>query len=248
MLTSQVLARQLTCPSVGRREQSGLESRFDSEYTLVTFFEHLIGLHIDYKSSGLLREFDCSNGIADIVLFELHSEWRRSLALKNVPPRWAYWLYSLPYPESFETEIARQAAGVTRRVAVTYLKLMADLGFCEKVAGCDQWRMIAQPKPFIESFYAIEAKLRDWKRALSQATRYKDYATQSWVLLDEYAVRAALNNLDQFEHLNVGLISISHSASVTAHFVPHTSTPKSQLRFWQANAEAARRFVVDPTS
>lgn len=247
MLTSQVLARHMSCPAMGREEMVCESPRFDSELALVTFFEQLIDLHIDRGNTGILREFDSPNGVADIVLFELHSHWEQSVALKDVPPRWAYWLHSLPYPECFKTDDASRIAGTTRRQAITFLNLVTDAGFCERIDSQDAWRVVFQPKPFVQDFYAIEAKLRDWKRALSQASRYRDYAVQSWVLLDEYAVRPALDNIDLFEHLNIGLATIAYSAEITAHFVPHVTAPKSQLRYWQANAEAARRFALDAT-
>lgn len=247
MLTSQVLGNHMTCPATGQEEIVSESSRFDSEHALVTFFEQRIGLRIDRRSTGILREFDSPNGVADIVLFELHAHWERSITLKDVPPRWAYWLHSLPYPECFKTDDARRIAGTTRRQAITFLNLVTDAGFCEKIDNQDEWRVVFQPKPFVQDFYAVEAKLRDWKRALSQASRYRDYASQSWVLLDEYAVRPALSNIELFEHLNIGLATIACSAEITAHFVPHITAPKSQLRYWQANAEAARRFALEAT-
>ena len=245
MLMNQVLAKQMKCPPIDQRDQLTDLPRFNSEHTLVTLFEHLLDLHIDSRNTGLLREFDCSNGIADIVLFELHNHWEESIGLKDIPPRWAYWLHSLPFPECFKTDDARQIAGVTRRQAISFLKLVVDLGFCEGTGGRDEWRVVMQPNPIVERFYAIEAKLRDWKRALSQAARYQDYAVQSWVLLDEHAIRPALDNVELFEHLNIGLAAISQSARPTAYFVPHIAMPKSNLRYWQANAETARRLALD---
>lgn len=248
MLTSQVLAKQLTCPFSGHAESVVSNLRFDTEFALVVFFERLIGLLIDPKRTGLLREFDSPNGIADIVLLELHDHWECSIALKDIPPRWAYWLHCLPHPGCFTTEDARRIAGVTRRQAITFLKLLVDLGFCEKVDGNDEWRIVTRPNPLVEGFYAIEAKLRDWKRALSQAARYRDYAVQSWVLLDERAARPALENIEQFERLNIGLATISPSEQVLAHFVPQITPPKSQLRYWQANAEVAQRLILGTKS
>lgn len=247
MLTSQVLAKHMSYSTNELEERTTQRSRFDSEHALVSFFEQLIGQHTNQGNTSILREFDSPNGIADIVVFELHNQWEKSLALKDVPPRWAYWLYSLPYPECFKTEDASRIAGVTHRQANTFLNLITEVGFCEKVGSQGTWRVVFQPKPFVEDFYAIEAKLRDWKRALSQASRYRDYAVQSWVLLDEHAVRPALDNIKLFERLNIGLATIACSAEVTVHFLPYAAAPRSQLRYWQANAEAARRFALDAT-
>ncbi|MNY35700.1 hypothetical protein D3C86_1701280 [compost metagenome] len=82
--------------------------------------------------------------------------------------------------------------------------------------------------------YAIEAKLKDWKRALKQAYRYRWFAEYSFVVLDSYHSRAALKNLDVFEKYNVGLASISTDGILHRHFNPKRKTPfdrKMQILF-----------------
>lgn len=245
MVTSHVLAKTMKWPEAGHGTSRPSCSRFESEHALVKLFENLVDVDIDRRTSGLVRELDCSNGIADIVLFELRDQWEESISLKDVPPRWAYWLFCLPYPEAFTTDDAGHIGGATRRQTLAFLRLLVELGFCEETDRAGFWRKAFQPKPIVENFYAIEAKLRDWKRALLQAARYREYAAQSWVLLDDSSVRPALENLPQFERLNIGLASISRKQHVIAHYLPALASPKSELRYWQANAEVARRFMQD---
>jgi hypothetical protein len=61
--------------------------------------------------------------------------------------------------------------------------------------------------PTITEFYAIEAKLKDWKGGLYQAIRYKNFAQKSFLALSsEYIHRVNRNMLIEN---NIGLISVS---------------------------------------
>ncbi len=58
---------------------------------------------------------------------------------------------------------------------------------------------------------AIEAKVSDWTRALYQATRYRQFAHRTYVLLDESGLSKAKRRRDVFENAGVGLIGKSES-------------------------------------
>jgi len=82
--------------------------------------------------------------------------------------------------------------------------------------------------------FAIEAKLKDWKRALKQAYRYKWFAEYSFVVLDAYYAKAALKNREYFVKYNVGLASISPDGTLQRHFNPIRQAPfdlKMQILF-----------------
>ena len=72
---------------------------------------------------------------------------------------------------------------------------------------------------------AIEAKLRNWKRALDQAFRYKWFAKKSIVVLDSANILPAVSNLDQFKKYNIGLAEINKRGNVFLHFNPKKSAP-----------------------
>jgi len=61
---------------------------------------------------------------------------------------------------------------------------------------------------------AIEAKLKNWKRALKQAYRYKWFASYTYVVMDDNYIRPALKNKSLFKKFNVGLASIKKNDGV----------------------------------
>jgi hypothetical protein len=74
---------------------------------------------------------------------------------------------------------------------------------------------------------ALEMKLRDWRRALTQAFRYRSFAHVVFVVLDAAHAAPAIRSLDRFRRSNVGLISIDDvSGTAQIHFVPRVSAPR----------------------
>lgn len=72
---------------------------------------------------------------------------------------------------------------------------------------------------------AIEAKLKDWKRALKQAYRYRWFAEYAFVVLDAHHAKPAINNIDIFQKYNVGLASINPEGDLERHFTPKRQQP-----------------------
>lgn len=56
---------------------------------------------------------------------------------------------------------------------------------------------------------AIEAKLKDWKRGLFQAYRYRRYADKSYLAVYSKHMNPPLKNIEQFKKYNVGLIEVT---------------------------------------
>ena len=71
----------------------------------------------------------------------------------------------------------------------------------------------------------IELKLKNWKRALAQAYKYKSFSDISYVCMDESNVSSVLNHLDMFEKYNIGLITISKSKKVKIVYKPNATEP-----------------------
>lgn len=74
---------------------------------------------------------------------------------------------------------------------------------------------------------AIEFKLRNWKRALTQAYRYKSFSNYSIVILDEHYIRPALLNLDMFIKANIGLCGLSDVGQFKVYQKPFLQQPYS---------------------
>lgn len=214
---------------------------FESELKLVELFETMLG-HKLTPQTKMLRELVGADGIADIVLFDLYKNHQKNLRLGDVHPRWAYALRELPYRKKFTLDDFINITGASKQRVKSELTNFVNLGYCTKSSNSKTWTKVSQPSPITKNIVAVEAKLKDWRRAVKQASRYKDYANQSWVLLDEASVRNALNHLFIFKEMNIGLASINHHGSVSLYHSPQALQPKSEIRFWQANSIIASRI------
>lgn len=72
---------------------------------------------------------------------------------------------------------------------------------------------------------AIEVKLKNWKRALEQAYRYRCFAFHSYVFLDKRHASPAIKNKTLFLRYNIGLASVSKEGKIEFHFKPKKGNP-----------------------
>jgi predicted transcriptional regulator len=72
---------------------------------------------------------------------------------------------------------------------------------------------------------AIEVKLKNWRRALEQAYRYRSFAYYSYVFLDERFVDSAIKNKKLFLQYNIGLASVSKNKGINILFKPAKGNP-----------------------
>ena len=80
----------------------------------------------------------------------------------------------------------------------------------------------------LKNSIAIEAKLKNWKRALNQAYRYKWFSEKSFVLLPEENISPANKNIDLFKKMNVGLATVSKNKKIDILFNPERENPYSE--------------------
>ena len=73
---------------------------------------------------------------------------------------------------------------------------------------------------------SIEFKLKNWKRALMQAYRYKGFSHKSYVVLDEDHSRRAVECIDEFIRSNIGLGTVKDN-TITFHYSPTLEEPFS---------------------
>lgn len=77
----------------------------------------------------------------------------------------------------------------------------------------------------LKNAIAIEAKLKDWKRALKQAYRYKWFSDCSYVCLPSTNIKPATVNIESFKKLQVGLISVSKDSGFNVIYNPRPTKP-----------------------
>ncbi len=63
---------------------------------------------------------------------------------------------------------------------------------------------------------AFEAKLKDWRKGLQQAFRYRYFADKSILVMPADSINAAVSNLDHFRELEVGLWSFDKASGKIA--------------------------------
>ena len=79
-----------------------------------------------------------------------------------------------------------------------------------------------------ESLLAFEMKLTDWRKALSQACRYRYFANAAYVVLPPAAAKLARGKLELFRSLNVGLWSFDpDSGRIARIYSPRPAKPLS---------------------
>jgi len=95
----------------------------------------------------------------------------------------------------------------------------------------------------ISDCIAIEVKLKNWKRALHQAHRYKWFANQSYVLLPESNIKPALKQIEMFKTFNVWLIWFEKDR-IIKHFIPNKEKPISNKMNYLLNEEMILRWDI----
>jgi hypothetical protein len=72
---------------------------------------------------------------------------------------------------------------------------------------------------------ALEMKLRNWKRALAQAFRYRSFAHVAYVVLDAAHAKPAIKAIERFRRSRVGLITVDQNGVVEFHYTPDPDQP-----------------------
>jgi len=87
----------------------------------------------------------------------------------------------------------------------------------------------------ITQTYAVELKLSKWRTALKQAVRGKSFAEFRYVVLDADHVDAALDNKQEFQERDVGLLSVDTQGNCVEHVSATRVNPFSPLHTWLLN-------------
>lgn len=95
----------------------------------------------------------------------------------------------------------------------------------------------------IHSIMAFEMKLRNWKRALSQAFKYRAFSNLSFVVVDSDHSAPAIDNIRLFQRVNVGLLSLDDEGNIRSHFSPRPDEPYCKAFY---EAQLTKLFQVSP--
>ncbi|MGB8259661.1 MAG: helix-turn-helix domain-containing protein [Terracidiphilus sp.] len=181
----------------------------------------------------LARESACSEGRADLVwgrfeearsLGELrcHAGLLQNLTCSRV-------LAVLYREAGLRAEDLRRRVGVSRPVLQKWLHALVEAGLIERDAG-DSYSLIAPRKIPKAEICSFELKLKNWQRALYQATRYRSFSQRVFVVMPPSPAELACRHKDLFKNANVGLVSHDTSGQSRILVRPKTRRPHATYR------------------
>lgn len=189
---------------------------------MVNLFKTTYSQKFEDSNIRILEEVKLGFGVADLVITELkddvHFEKRERLSTTDLS---VYTLVNRKRKISFD-----EINSITRLGKNELKKALNRLIEYDYVKKEDSLVLLNRNYilPFKKSI-AFEAKLKNWKRAFTQAYRYKWFADYSYVILDEAHAKPAIKSISHFKNHNVGLLTISIDSRIDIHFSPTRQYP-----------------------
>lgn len=225
---------------------------FRYEIDLVTSALHF--LHTTNSGDYLIyNEFEAGFGRPDIVLCSAPTNDALGdiKSLEKINPRLAPLLTTkVARKISSHQELARACGTSERNAKRITTELVSNNLLKIKRDKNNSLQIKSIKTPPFRYVVSIEAKLRDWKRALTQAYRYKTFSNQSWVLLDEAHISPALKSIDSFKNLEIGLASFSSQGELRIYVKARTAANASSINLsWRTQALLSKMISsvkIDP--
>ncbi|MFH0908787.1 MAG: hypothetical protein V1929_08495 [bacterium] len=128
-------------------------------------------------------------------------------------------------------EIPVNGYGIADLLAVAWTRLEH-----EYFPSAEAFAAVARP-----TCRAFEMKLSNWQKALSQASRYRNFAHQAIVVLPPDVCAHAMKAIDTFKLVRVGLWSFDpETTRIRILFTPRRHRPRS-LKYWFQSLEKAAK-------
>jgi hypothetical protein len=209
--------------------------KFNTEMELVDVLKSTLKESYSGQGINIFEEVSLGYGIADLVLCVLDNRFsnQQLKASTDILGKCDINVYSL-----IDRKVKINLLEIIEITRASKIKIIESLeklmirGYVDLLDG-----MYSVSKNYEFSFnmnFAIEAKLKDWKRALKQAYRYKWFADFAFVVLDEHNSSCALKNLIIFKKYNVGLATINRNGDLKRLHNPKKEMPfdkKMQMLF-----------------
>ncbi len=219
--------------------EAALISAFKKSSTEVFLKQILPG---PIRRYALIEEFDSCNGVADVVLAVFRPYVRLDKTRLPINHSWLSPLANLPEDKVISLDEYVALYGISSRTARKQLDCYIKSSFVEE-SEKDTFRVTKSYTPFVETTVAIEAKLRDWKKALHQAYRYKRFANFSFVLLPATNASRAIQNLNLFKQYGIGLVTLEEN-DLQIHFAPTRRDSITKDAFLRVNESAYREIIA----
>lgn len=120
-------------------------------------------------------------------------------------------------------------------LTLEFERILKDLFLEERIAVWRQLKgivgipdfVLVDTEPQSRMVVAVELKMNNWRRALSQAFKYRSFSHLSFVLMDADRSRPALKNLNKFSNYNIGFATLDNCGNFKIHSLPTAFPPFS---------------------
>ena len=166
----------------------------------------------------ILEEFDSYNGIPDMVLGSFCSKVQSRLQYCSVDCNWVAPLANFRKNDVVSIANFSEKFGITKRKATQVINQYQVAGYLEKI-DTSTFEVVREYEIMTNAIISIEGKLKNWRRAIFQAQRYKRFSNLSFVLLEESHSNPAVKNIDLFKNANIGLVTMRND-KIDIWFIP----------------------------
>ncbi len=198
--------------------------RFEAESDLIGVIKQKLLSVYTRKNIEIYEEISLGFGVADIVICDFKESNQRNKSFNIGLNRTDANIYNIVHKSKMVSfDILYDTTRCSKKSVSKSLTKLINLKYIKQVE--DSFIINKTYKLPYHNVFAIEAKLRNWKRALNQAHRYKWFAEFAFVVLDAHYAEPAIQNLELFKRYNVGLVTISPDGSFVRHFKPVKQKP-----------------------
>lgn len=93
--------------------------------------------------------------------------------------------------------------------------------------GRPDYLIIEKEAGAVQYVISIELKLKNWRKGLDQAFKYRSFSNLSLVVIDEAQVNLLENVLEEFKHYNIGLGVFNKNGQFKILYLPDYEQPYS---------------------
>lgn len=182
-----------------------------------------VPLDLKGENQIVLQEVNLGYGIADIVLTNCtKSTEKRDRYLNQVQIKLLIIINNNP---GIALEEIENRTKLRKKAIIDSISFLEELSLVKRTQGnVNPFKSYAL---YVQNTIAIEAKLKNWKRALKQAYRYKWFSHKSFVCLPSNKVPLAVKNIKEFKKMGVGLIGFCQEQGFQIIYNPRVEDPIS---------------------
>lgn len=200
-------------------EKTSGADAFNSERDLISVVIEQINHFMEGTNVFASTELPIGAGTVDIVAGKI-TRAHRARNHVSLASFEAYILAHLYFKQRLKAStVARKVDLPLQDVENTLIRL-CDKGYCVTSNQC-----YLRSKTFVDGLIAIEGKIKNWRRALQQASRNRLFSSQSFVALDAKYSKPALKQIDLFREARVGLAIVFREGQVSVLYKPPKSRP-----------------------